>query len=163
MAGVNSSSCFHEKALPSCQPCTPTGHFQWVFLGSHSADRLVASGHRLLSGCRMMWRTVKRVIPNSLGATQFVCMCLCVCVSMCGHPHTFQPEQKHWGLRCSAIPSACPSSAEEIQEVSQDVAAAQPKNGLCVCVVDSVQHENTHVDATRLLLRLLRRERDKVR
>lgn len=52
MAGVNSSSCFHEKALLSCQACTPTGHFQWVFLGSHSADRLVASGHRLLSGCR---------------------------------------------------------------------------------------------------------------
>lgn len=41
-----------KRSLQSCQHCTPTGHFQLVFLGSHSADRLVASGHRLLSGCR---------------------------------------------------------------------------------------------------------------
>lgn len=118
----------------SCSPVSPahpqdtSNRSSWVLIQPIALWRVATASSAAVG---MMWRTVKRVIPNSLGATQ--CMCLCVCVSMCGHPHTFQPEQKHWGLRCSAIPSASPSSAEEIQELSQDVAAPQPKNGLCVC------------------------------
>lgn len=118
----------------SCSPVSPahpqdtSNRSSWVLIQPIALWRVATASSAAVG---MMWRTVKRVIPNSLGATQ--CMCFCVCVSMCGHPHTFQPEQKHWGLRCSAIPSASPSSAEEIQELSQDVAAPQPKNGLCVC------------------------------
>lgn len=95
----------------------------------------MANGHRLLSGCRD--DVADRETSHSrLSGGHPVCIRVCVCVYVClrvGGPSAFQPEQKHWGLRCRAIPSACPSSAEEIQELSQDVAAAQPKNGLCVC------------------------------
>lgn len=98
----------------------------------------MASGHRLLSGCRD--DVADRETSHSklsgghpVCTCVHVCVCLCIYVSMLRGPRAFQPEQKHWGLRCCAIPSACASAAEEIQELSQDVAAAQPKNGLCVC------------------------------
>lgn len=118
-----------------CRPASPahpqdtSNRSSWVLIQRIVLWRAATASSAAVG---MMWRTVKRVIPNSLGPPS-VCECV-VCVSMCGHPHTFQPEQKHRGLRCSAILSACPFSAEEIQELSQDVAAAQPKNDLCVCV-----------------------------
>lgn len=80
----------------SCRPAS-TAHPQdtsnrssWVLIQQIALWRVATASSAAVG---MMWRTVKRVIPNSLGATQ--CMCLCVCVSMCGHPHTLQPEQKH--------------------------------------------------------------------